>query len=159
MDSLRALQPMVAAASGLHLHMPPLTIGATSTHPPAALVSAYHAHAPPVSEAPLLPHTRPLYPSPTHSHSCVSPRRHRLSVTHPRLPLPRRCHTTPPWQYKIWKKNTPFLYDLVLTHALEWPSLTCQWLPDKRTPPNKDYSVQALPLATNCSPYCSSLTA
>jgi hypothetical protein len=32
-------------------------------------------------------------------------------------------------EYKIWKKNTPFLYDLVVTHALEWPSLTVQWLP------------------------------
>lgn len=34
-------------------------------------------------------------------------------------------------EYKIWKKNTPFLYDCVLTHALSWPSLTVQWLPDK----------------------------
>uniref|UniRef100_A0A2I2YST0 Histone-binding protein RBBP4-like N-terminal domain-containing protein n=1 Tax=Gorilla gorilla gorilla TaxID=9595 RepID=A0A2I2YST0_GORGO len=34
-------------------------------------------------------------------------------------------------EYKKWKKNTPFLYDLVLTHALEWPSLTAQWLPDE----------------------------
>jgi hypothetical protein len=33
-------------------------------------------------------------------------------------------------EYKIWKKNTPFLYDMVMTHALEWPSLTVQWLPD-----------------------------
>ena len=33
-------------------------------------------------------------------------------------------------EYKIWKKNTPFLYDVVMTHALEWPSLTVQWLPD-----------------------------
>lgn len=33
-------------------------------------------------------------------------------------------------EYKIWKKNTPFLYDLVMTHALEWPSLTVQWLPE-----------------------------
>jgi hypothetical protein len=32
-------------------------------------------------------------------------------------------------EYKIWKKNTPFLYDLLLTHALEWPSLTVAWLP------------------------------
>ncbi|KAL9179999.1 hypothetical protein ACHAXT_007969 [Thalassiosira profunda] len=32
-------------------------------------------------------------------------------------------------EYKIWKKNTPFLYDFVMTHGLEWPSLTCQWLP------------------------------
>lgn len=36
-------------------------------------------------------------------------------------------------EYKIWKKNSPFLYDLVITHALDWPSLTCQWLPDKET--------------------------
>jgi hypothetical protein len=33
-------------------------------------------------------------------------------------------------EYKIWKKNTPFLYDTVVSHALGWPSLTCQWLPD-----------------------------
>mmetsp|Transcript_25926 Transcript_25926/g.43216 ORF Transcript_25926/g.43216 Transcript_25926/m.43216 type:complete len:481 (+) Transcript_25926:93-1535(+) len=32
-------------------------------------------------------------------------------------------------EYKIWKKNTPYLYDFVMTHSLEWPSLTCQWLP------------------------------
>ena len=33
-------------------------------------------------------------------------------------------------EYKIWKKNSPFLYDLVVTHAFEWPTLTLQWLPD-----------------------------
>jgi WD40 repeat protein len=33
-------------------------------------------------------------------------------------------------EYKIWKKNTPFLYDFVLTHSLEWPSLTVEWLPN-----------------------------
>jgi histone-binding protein RBBP4 len=32
-------------------------------------------------------------------------------------------------EYKIWKKNTPYLYNIVATHSLEWPSLTCQWLP------------------------------
>jgi hypothetical protein len=36
-------------------------------------------------------------------------------------------------EYKIWKKNTPFLYDLIMTHALEWPSLTVQWIPDTST--------------------------
>jgi histone-binding protein RBBP4 len=35
-------------------------------------------------------------------------------------------------EYKIWRKNTPYLYDFVLTHSLEWPSLTCQWLPTVR---------------------------
>lgn len=33
-------------------------------------------------------------------------------------------------EYKIWKKNAPYLYDLVVTHAFEWPTLTVQWFPD-----------------------------
>lgn len=53
-------------------------------------------------------------------------------------------------EYKIWKKNSPFLYEcvsvcvcssgpspervqlhsLVITHALDWPTLTVEWLPD-----------------------------
>nr|CAD7433113.1 unnamed protein product [Timema monikensis] len=53
-------------------------------------------------------------------------------------------------EYKIWKKNTPFLYDLVMTHALEWPSLTAQWLPDV-TRQGKDYSVHRLILGTHTS--------
>ena len=32
-------------------------------------------------------------------------------------------------EYKIWKKNTPFLYDFILTRGLTWPSLTVQWFP------------------------------
>jgi histone-binding protein RBBP4 len=36
-------------------------------------------------------------------------------------------------EYRIWKKNTPFLYNFVVTHGLEWPSLTCQRLPTRRT--------------------------
>ncbi|KAM7470400.1 hypothetical protein LguiA_008583 [Lonicera macranthoides] len=54
-------------------------------------------------------------------------------------------------EYKIWKKNTPFLYDLVITHALEWPSLTVEWLPDREEPPEKDYSVQKMILGTHTS--------
>jgi histone-binding protein RBBP4 len=52
-------------------------------------------------------------------------------------------------EYKIWKKNTPFLYDLVITHVLEWPSLTVQWLPDLVEPPDKDHSVQKMILDTH----------
>jgi len=54
-------------------------------------------------------------------------------------------------EYKIWKKNTPFLYDLVMTHALEWPSLTVQWLPDYEKPEGKDYTVHRLILGTHTS--------
>ena len=54
-------------------------------------------------------------------------------------------------EYKIWKKNSPFLYDLVMTHALEWASLTCQWMPDKRSPDGVDYTVQKMLLGTHTS--------
>lgn len=42
-------------------------------------------------------------------------------------------------EYTIWKKNAPYLllfiasfmfrYDTILSHALEWPSLSVQWIP------------------------------
>jgi len=54
-------------------------------------------------------------------------------------------------EYRIWKKNAPFLYDCVLTHALEWPSLTVEWLPDRALPSGKEYSVQRLILGTHTS--------
>ena len=31
------------------------------------------------------------------------------------------------------KKNAPFLYDVVITHALDWPSLSVQWFPDRES--------------------------
>ncbi|CAJ0562805.1 unnamed protein product, partial [Mesorhabditis spiculigera] len=52
-------------------------------------------------------------------------------------------------EYKIWKKNTPFLYDLVMTHALEWPSLTAQWLPEAQKVEGQDYNVYRLLLGTH----------
>ncbi|KAI3438030.1 hypothetical protein D9Q98_000473 [Chlorella vulgaris] len=54
-------------------------------------------------------------------------------------------------EYKVWKKNTPFLYDLVITHALEWPSLTVQWLPLKEDNVEQGYSKQQLILGTHTS--------
>lgn len=54
-------------------------------------------------------------------------------------------------EYKIWKKNTPFLYDMVMTHALEWPSLTVQWLPDVQRQDGVDYTVHRLILGTHTS--------
>ncbi|WOO77619.1 Histone acetyltransferase type B subunit 2 [Vanrija pseudolonga] len=54
-------------------------------------------------------------------------------------------------EYKIWKKNTPFLYDTVITHALTWPSLTCQWLPDREVPKDADYTIHRMILGTHTS--------
>ncbi|MBZ3888171.1 Histone-binding protein RBBP4 [Sciurus carolinensis] len=45
---------------------------------------------------------------------------------------------------KTRKETFPFLYDLVMTHALEWPSLTAQWLPDITRPEGKDFSIHRL---------------
>ncbi|KIY50489.1 WD40 repeat-like protein [Fistulina hepatica ATCC 64428] len=54
-------------------------------------------------------------------------------------------------EYKIWSKNAPYLYDMAITHALDWPSLTCQWLPDKEQQPGKPYSTHRLLLGTHTS--------
>lgn len=54
-------------------------------------------------------------------------------------------------EYKVWKKNCPFLYDLVVTHALEWPSLTVQWLKKHSKETGKDYSEHELLLGTHTS--------
>lgn len=54
-------------------------------------------------------------------------------------------------EYKIWKKNAPYLYDMIVTHALEWPSLTVEWLPDIERPPNKNVTIQRLILGTHTS--------
>lgn len=69
------------------------------------------------------------------------------------LPKSSKANLGCPAEYKIWKKNAPFLYDLILrfvftvhrqapppkqpltcySSALEWPTLTTQWFPDKQT--------------------------
>ncbi|KAK4532913.1 hypothetical protein CCYA_CCYA14G3770 [Cyanidiococcus yangmingshanensis] len=54
-------------------------------------------------------------------------------------------------EYKIWKKNTPFLYDLVLTKALEWPSLTVEWLPERRISEGRTSCAANLLLGTHTS--------
>lgn len=32
----------------------------------------------------------------------------------------------------VWKRNSPYLYQILYTSALDWPSLTVEWLPDKK---------------------------
>lgn len=54
-------------------------------------------------------------------------------------------------EYKIWKKNTPFLYDMVMTHALEWPSLTVQWLSEVKRSPDGLSNIHKLLLGTHTS--------
>ncbi|TDZ33519.1 Histone acetyltransferase type B subunit 2 [Colletotrichum spinosum] len=52
-------------------------------------------------------------------------------------------------EYKTWKKNSPFLYDMILSTALEWPTLTTQWFPDVKEPEDKNYRIHRLLLGTH----------
>merc|ERR1711977_623289 len=54
-------------------------------------------------------------------------------------------------EYKTWKKNSPFLYDMILSTALEWPTLTTQWFPDKKEPAGKNYTIHRLLIGTHTS--------
>ncbi|KAL9624272.1 MAG: hypothetical protein Q9160_001519 [Pyrenula sp. 1 TL-2023] len=60
-------------------------------------------------------------------------------------------------EYKVWKKNAHFLYDVIISTALDWPTLTTQWLPDVQAPgthpsgsaPDKDYTTHRVLIGTH----------
>ncbi|KAF2705877.1 WD40 repeat-like protein [Pleomassaria siparia CBS 279.74] len=54
-------------------------------------------------------------------------------------------------EYKLWKKNSVFLYDMLYGRALEWPALTAQWLPDKKPVEGTGCSTHRLLLGTHTS--------
>eukprot|EP00386_Alphamonas_edax_P011372 GDKI01036072.1.p1 GENE.GDKI01036072.1~~GDKI01036072.1.p1 ORF type:complete len:521 (-),score=180.01 GDKI01036072.1:159-1721(-) len=54
-------------------------------------------------------------------------------------------------EYKVWKKNTPFLYDMVMTTTLDWPTLSVNWMKHKSTNPNCSWSAYRLVLGTHTS--------
>ncbi|KAK4562255.1 hypothetical protein RGQ29_004929 [Quercus rubra] len=55
-------------------------------------------------------------------------------------------------EYTVWKKNSPFLYDLIISHPIEWPSLTVQWVPQPPThTSDSSFAVQKLVFGTHTS--------
>lgn len=56
-------------------------------------------------------------------------------------------------EFTVWKKNTPFLYDLIVSHPLEWPSLTVHWVPSPPQPYSADptFAVHKFVLGTHTS--------
>ncbi|KAK5728244.1 Histone acetyltransferase type B subunit 2 [Elasticomyces elasticus] len=54
-------------------------------------------------------------------------------------------------EYKVWKKNSVFLYDMMYSRALDWPTLTTQWLPDVSEIPGKNMRTHRLLLGTHTS--------
>lgn len=51
-------------------------------------------------------------------------------------------------EYKTWRKNVKYLYDLVFTQSLTWPSPTVQWFPDVERHKNENVSHQRILLST-----------
>lgn len=54
-------------------------------------------------------------------------------------------------EFKIWRKNVPYLYDMLLSHALTWPSLSVQWFPDAVRSEEAETTTQRLLIATQTS--------
>ncbi|EME43658.1 hypothetical protein DOTSEDRAFT_72875 [Dothistroma septosporum NZE10] len=54
-------------------------------------------------------------------------------------------------EYKIWKKNSVFLYDIMYSRALDWPTLTTQWLPDVKELPGKHFRQHRMIIGTHTS--------
>ncbi|OIR57626.1 MAG: histone-binding protein RBBP4 [Amphiamblys sp. WSBS2006] len=54
-------------------------------------------------------------------------------------------------EYKVWKKNTPYLYDLMVAHGFEWPATSLQWLPDIQINDDRDYNLHRIVTGTNTS--------
>ncbi|KAI0016209.1 WD40 repeat-like protein [Xylariomycetidae sp. FL0641] len=54
-------------------------------------------------------------------------------------------------EYKTWKKNSPFLYDMILSTALTWPTLTVQWFPDVKKPEGKNCQTHRILIGTHTS--------
>ncbi|KAL5577611.1 hypothetical protein UlMin_019310 [Ulmus minor] len=54
-------------------------------------------------------------------------------------------------EFNIWRNNIKFLYDLMIIKALEWPSLTVQWLPERDEPTGENYDIQKLILGTHAA--------
>ncbi|PWA56139.1 multicopy suppressor of Ira1 [Artemisia annua] len=52
-------------------------------------------------------------------------------------------------EYKIWKNQVPFLYDLADSHALDSFSLTVEWLPERVEVSDRSYSVQKIIIGTH----------
>ncbi|KAL3860329.1 hypothetical protein ACJMK2_010468 [Sinanodonta woodiana] len=50
---------------------------------------------------------------------------------------------------EVLEEYKPILYDLLLTHTLERPSLTAEWLPDVTMPDGEDYSFHRMILGTH----------
>ncbi|KAI5189767.1 histone-binding protein RBBP4 [Nematocida sp. AWRm77] len=54
-------------------------------------------------------------------------------------------------EFKIWRKNIPKLYSMMVSHALEWPSLSVQMFPDAVRDEERETTSQKLLVSTHTS--------
>ncbi|RYR22659.1 hypothetical protein Ahy_B03g067967 isoform A [Arachis hypogaea] len=55
-------------------------------------------------------------------------------------------------EFSVWKRNTPLLYDLVISHPLPWPSLTVHWLHSSPQPhSHPSFNLHKILYATHTS--------
>ena len=92
--------------------------------------------------------TRDLPSSPPPSSTSPPPPASLVVDDSPDVFVPSTDTATIQDEYRVWKKNSPYLYDLVISSQLTWPSLTCQFLPDRSSLPGKEVVVQRLLLGT-----------
>jgi len=52
-------------------------------------------------------------------------------------------------EFRIWRKNVPYLYDMFLSHVLAWPSLTVEWFPDAIRNEESETTTQRVLLGTH----------
>lgn len=50
-------------------------------------------------------------------------------------------------EYKVWRKNVPYLYDIMWSYALKWPSPCVQWFPSAERIDDR-YTAQRLLMTT-----------
>ncbi len=55
------------------------------------------------------------------------------------------------YEHKIWKKNAPYLYDILITWGLDWPSLCVNWLPKVDYLKERPFYLQKIVLGTHTS--------
>lgn len=54
-------------------------------------------------------------------------------------------------EYKQWKKEAPYKYDLAILRSLEWPSTTFEWLPDTQDSEDGNFIYHFAIISSNCS--------
>lgn len=67
------------------------------------------------------------------------------------LDLNSKTYISSPETHKIWRKNVPYIYDLMYSQTLEWPSLSVQYFPDVNRDETREKTFQRLLLSTNTS--------